>query len=636
MSGIAGIVRFDGAPVDTNDLLVMANALAGRGPDGQNTWSQVSVGLVHTALYSTPESLTEQQPTSLGRRIWITADARIDNRDELRQLLVTKGSITTPLASDVDYILRAYDIWKHDCVKYLIGDFAFVIWDMDGNTFFCARDHFGVRPFYYYYDWQSFVFGSEAGAILALPQHKFSPHEPRIADYLVQELEGIDVTSTFYNGIYRLPPGHTMLIRDGIVSFNRYWTMEAPPAIRYRRNEEYIEAFLEKFSQAVQCRLRAPLASQVACMLSGGLDSSSITGIARDCYRQQGLGNFKVLSAVAHAEDTADIESHFVNAVVAQGYLDPSSVSPKEIENFRGELSYYFDHITDLYDHWMQIPQLLFILAGRNNIKTVLTGIGGDEFAGLPLSYPSYLLRTGQIWQAVREMRGLDEFYGPPSTPLASTILHYSYHAFVPAPVQGFRRRLLECRWYDHVVERTIINPAFAANINLFERLSRLWELLDNAKHSTILSERLAHVHHPYLVAGLERYDRVAAAYGVEARHPYTDKRLVEFLLAIPQEQLVHNGWQKILVRRAMRNILTDEVRFRRGYQHLSWKFQQALFRLEKDHFGALMHGEMSAIEPYIHLKKLRKTYTDYASSIQGDARNLWYSLTLAHWLNRV
>lgn len=611
----------------------MANALARRGPDGQNTWANASIGLVHTVLHSTLESLTEQQPLDLDKRIWITADARIDNQAELRRLLAAKGSGTILPVSDADYIIQAYHIWKRDCVNYLIGDFAFAIWDSDENTLFCARDHFGVRPFYYYCDHRVFVFGSEVRAILAFPQVKCSPSEARIADYLVQELEGIDATSTFYEGIYRLPPGHTLLVEPGRVSIDAYWRMESPAEIRYRHNEDYVEAFLEKFSRAVQCRLRAPSYSQVGAMLSGGLDSSSIVGIARESYQQQGFADFRTFSAVA--PDESDVETHFINSVIAQGGLNAVRIKPDDIRSYMPELSYLLNHATDLYDHWMEIPQLMYIAARKSGVKVLLTGIGGDEFASLPPSYPRYMMMAGHLRQAIHEIIGTHRFYSDPFWRVPLTVLRQVYTAFMPTPIRAFRQTLLKPGQLDKAIESTIVNPVFAERIKLRERLGRLWESRDVVNFKTIRSEQLLFIRHPYLAVGLERYDRVAATHGVETRHPYLDKNLAEFLYAIPPEQLRKNGWSKMIVRHAMRHVLSDEVRFRRGHPHLGLLFQRARFQLEVPRFDKFFAEELGFIEPYVDIPKIRAAWRERHSDTNASI-DLWRALTLALWLKQV
>jgi len=135
MSGIAGIVNFDGAPIDRDLLQRLTMSMTFRGPDAQATWIDGHVGFGHTLLRTTYEAETEQQPLTLDGKVWLTADARIDG--------------VRATSNDAELILQAYETWKTDCAKHLIGDFAFAIWDTTTRTLFCARDHFGVKPFYY-------------------------------------------------------------------------------------------------------------------------------------------------------------------------------------------------------------------------------------------------------------------------------------------------------------------------------------------------------------------------------------------------------------------------------------------------------------------------------------------------------
>src|SRR6266851_4305018 len=149
MSGIVGIVNPDGAPVDRHLLQQMTEAMAFRGPDAKEIWSQGSVGFGHAMLRTTHESVHERQPASLDGKVWITADARVDARAELITKLESKGQIKAKAATDAELILHAYHVWGEECVEHLLGDFVFAIWDGRRRRLFCARDHFGVKPLYY-------------------------------------------------------------------------------------------------------------------------------------------------------------------------------------------------------------------------------------------------------------------------------------------------------------------------------------------------------------------------------------------------------------------------------------------------------------------------------------------------------
>jgi asparagine synthase (glutamine-hydrolysing) len=164
VSAITGIFHPDGRPVERATIERMVATLTHRGPDGSGAWSAGPVGLGHQMLWTTPESLHERLPFTTDRGdLTITADARIDNSDELIAVLRIRDRQIT----DSQVILAAYERWGEDCPKHLIGDFAFAIWDARRQALFCARDHFGVKPFYYHHrSGRLFAFGTEMKAFL--------------------------------------------------------------------------------------------------------------------------------------------------------------------------------------------------------------------------------------------------------------------------------------------------------------------------------------------------------------------------------------------------------------------------------------------------------------------------------------
>ena len=166
MSGISGIFRRDGLSLSPEELQITTSPMTHRGPDGIHAWTSGPIGLTHLMLWTTPESLLEKMPAknSTGNLV-ITADARIDNRDELTLLLGWQGRSIEKI-TDSEFILGAYETWGEDCVNRLVGDFAFAIWDQNQQTLFCARDHMGVKPFYYYQSTNCFAFASEIKGLL--------------------------------------------------------------------------------------------------------------------------------------------------------------------------------------------------------------------------------------------------------------------------------------------------------------------------------------------------------------------------------------------------------------------------------------------------------------------------------------
>jgi len=199
MSGICGIVHADGSPVDPELLRRLTDSLKFRGPDTQKIWHNGPVGFGHTLLRTTFESEHERQPASLDGEIWITADARIDGWAELKEKLAAAGERVSAHTTDDALILHAYRAWGEDCVNHLIGDFAFAIWDGPKQKLFCARDHFGVRPFFYARVGDGLVFSNTLNCVRLHPAVSDTLNDLSIADHLLFEFIQ-DPTATAFAG----------------------------------------------------------------------------------------------------------------------------------------------------------------------------------------------------------------------------------------------------------------------------------------------------------------------------------------------------------------------------------------------------------------------------------------------------
>ena len=205
MSGIAGMVAFDGASPTASEIEAMTAPLARRGPDGTHISVQNQAALGHTLLATTPEALVEVLPLTDDRTgCTITADARLDNRDEL--MIALNLTQETRIIGDGELILRSYLKWGEQSPTKLLGDFAFAIWDPRSASLFCARDQIGMRQLIYHHEvGRQFVFATEPAAILALPDIDAPLNYDRVGDFL-SNMEGADLTSTFFRGVFRLPP----------------------------------------------------------------------------------------------------------------------------------------------------------------------------------------------------------------------------------------------------------------------------------------------------------------------------------------------------------------------------------------------------------------------------------------------
>src|SRR5437899_9715369 len=230
MSGIVGMLNLDGAPVDCSLLRRMTDYLAFRGPDKQRVRVTKNVGFGHALLRITEESEREEQPFTLDGRRWIVADARVDARQELiAELRAREQKELASDATDVELILRAYCVWGEDCVKRLLGDFAFAVWDEPRRRLFCARDHLGVKPFFYTQLGETVVFSNTLDCIRLHSWVSPDLNDSAIADFLLFGAnQEIDTTS--FRDIRRLPPAHTVTWSNGNMQRRRYWAlpMEEP------------------------------------------------------------------------------------------------------------------------------------------------------------------------------------------------------------------------------------------------------------------------------------------------------------------------------------------------------------------------------------------------------------------------
>ena len=244
MSGFAGILHLDQAPVERRLLQRLTDFQAFRGPDGQQVWLDDDVGFGHTLFRTTEESQHEQQPFSLDGEIWIVADARVDARLDLIAKLRAHGHEDLAAdAPDVELILRSYLVWEEHCVLHLLGDFAFAIWDGPRQRLFCARDQMGVKPFFYAHLGSLVVFSNTLDCVRQHPAVSNKLNDLAIADYLPFFEMNEDHATTSFADIQRLPPAHSAVWSRNGLRMTRYWTMPIDEPTFYKRPEEYVERF---------------------------------------------------------------------------------------------------------------------------------------------------------------------------------------------------------------------------------------------------------------------------------------------------------------------------------------------------------------------------------------------------------
>ena len=414
----------------------------------------------------------------MSRDLSITAYARLDGREDL----IAKLPRAPRTQDDAELILLAYETWGEDCVKHLLGDFAFVIRDKRSRQLFCARDHFGVKPFYFARVEDEFLFSDSLKTIRRDPRVSDALNETAIGDYLVFGLNQ-DLSTTTFRDIQRVPPAHSLTIGDGSTTLRRYWTPDTSNEVRFRDNNSYVERFSELLQRAVRDRVRDT--GRVAVSMSGGLDSTSLAAVARDC------GADVHACAVVYDQLIPDEERYYATAAANHLGIPISFVVADRYSLFDEQVPGDMDQPEPflLSPLTAQFHNLLRLCEAHGRVA--FTGYDGDAFMHEPRR------SRFQVRTALRRMLGRDR--GRPVIPqwideefAKRTNLHDRYN-------ESF------CTQRHKKDAKKGLRPAAIESLN-----SKVWAPL------------------------FEGYDAGATKLNLELRHPFVDVRLVEYLLSIP------------------------------------------------------------------------------------------------------
>ena len=643
MSGIVGIFHRDGQPVDPADLRRMVDILAHRGPDGAAIWHDGSVGLGHLMLQTTPESLHEILPWTNGRGdLTITADARIDNRDELFRRLRLDDRPRNEVP-DSHLILAAYEKWGENCPDYLLGDFAFAVWDGREQRLFCARDHFGVRPFYYHTANGLFLFASEIKSLFTLGAVPDDVDEIQIGDFLTGLFESTE--RTFYPAIRRLSPGYALSVNRFGVKLWPYWSLDMPGEMVLGSDEAYVAAFRELFEEAVRCRLRSD--APAGLLLSGGLDSSALAVVADKILGENGQAPLHTFSGIFDEVPECD-ERPYIRAT-----LDGKNALPRliradtvgpltDIERVLWHQDEPF-HAPHLFMQWHLLKH-----ASVGGCRLMLDGHDGDTTISHGYGLLPELARSGQWLALATNLHGLakanDERFVP-------VFLAYIWRLNLRRSLLRFRpTRKMHQIWKSTFSagnadgdEADLLPPwsppiteEFARATELFDR----YEAWNNKRPERAPTERERHyrsVIDRRQAAGLEVLNKTGAAFGLEFRHPFWDRRLVEFCIALPAEQKLQKGWGRLILRRAVEGELAAEVCWRRDKTNFLPSFSHGLLSLQREQLDMLFHESTGAIENYVEPYSLRRLYERVKrepNDVVGyNFYALWQAVSLALWI---
>ncbi|AZQ66696.1 asparagine synthetase B [Silicimonas algicola] len=579
MSGIAGIIRFDGGPVDLREVEAMTTAMAHRGPDGIRHWSSGSVALGHCMLVTTSEALEETQPlTNETGDLVLVMDGRVDNWEELRATLLAKGAQLRTRA-DAELVLRAYETWGEECLQWVDGDYALVIWDARRRRAFCARDRIGAKPFVYHWDGKRLIFGSEIRAVLDATGEPRRWNEGFLAETLAASWVSRD--ETLWQGVMRLVAARYMVVGEGSCRIETYWHPENIPLLRYKHDSEYVDHYREVLFDTVRRLSRSHRV--VGCDVSGGLDSSAVFAVADALWREGLLPAPDIQGYTLKFEEGTDAYeldyAHEVGAHVGRQI--------KEVEPTLKPLEWYLDEavrratIPNFPNGIMQLSEYEALKEAGGRIH--LDGVGGDQWLAFADNDLAEAFQTGQWREAGQSIMTDVRQFGVAHA--AYRAMRHGVYPVLPRRVRSAANNLryalrrlprLETEWLEQSLRQRL------------EERQQYYAQCLTPRMAIGLRERVLTLRSAYNALARERLDVMASQAGIERRSPLQSEKFIEMALSLPLTQLRRGKTDRAIHRTAMHDWLPAVVHSRRTKAEFSNVFACVSEELD----SALSHPE--------------------------------------------
>ena len=570
MSGIAGLVRFDGRTVGRRELERAANALNQYGPDRVEIIAKDSIGLIHALMRMTPEDRFDRQPQRGASGSIITADLRLDNRDEL---LARIGIARLEAAEwpDSRLLLTGWERLGDDVWPMLRGPFAAAIWDPRSRSLTLARDHLGLNVVMWHKGQNFFAFASMPNGLFALDEVPRELCEEKLADFLV--LNHADHVTTMYRNVFRVPPAHVIRVKsDGSINQKRYWSQADITPVKLRSDAAYADGLRECLDLAVRRQMRS--IHPVGCLLSGGLDSSSVSVLAARALTEKNRRLAAFTGVPRHGFNSpvpdgcyAD-ETPYVDAVQKQaGNIDVEYVRNDECDDF-AQLERFFIALDGPVRNPTNFGWMMAVLqrARAQGRRVLLSGLYGNyTISWNGWSQAADHLLHGRLLLAYRQWQ---LYYRNTSYSRWVALRKILVEPLIPASLGDWadhRRHPNRIEpWQDHAP----IRPDFAAAMAVGSRAKKVGH------------DFLYRMRRDERASGLAQIDYVGdwhaaekAVTGVEVRDPTADMDVVSYCFGVPPEQYLAEGIDRSLIRRAMWGLLPEKVLTNRlsGLQGADW-----------------------------------------------------------------
>jgi asparagine synthase (glutamine-hydrolysing) len=567
MCGISGLVNCG----SRETLARMTHVQAHRGPDDSGIWEQrfpdgSYLGLGSRRLAILDLSHSGHMPmANENRSVFITYNGEVYNFRELRRELEGKGYHFFS-DTDTEVVLRLYEAEGPDCVKRLNGMFAFAICDLRSGTptVFLARDHFGVKPFYYWYRGRQMAFASEIKALLEVPGLAAELDPESLHQYLT--FLWVPDPKTMFRGIYKLPAGHYAVLKSGELSLTRYWDLTFPPADQaYPRTEADLAAEIrERFRASVKAQMISDV--PLGAFLSAGLDSSSIVAMMGGATRQP-VRTYTITFPRKYRVGETALDDPRVPARLAQklGCENEQIVVEPDVASLLPQLVWHMDEPTA--DPAI-IPAYLVCREARKQATVLLSGVGGDElFAGYRKHVAHYWAEHYQrVPEKLRQslepaILGLPGMRGTAMKGPARLAKKMARSASLTAA----DRFIMNCTYLDDAQKSALYSEELTQELSAADAFANHRAAFDHVQRSDFLNQMLYLDTKIFMASlNLTYNDKMSMASSVEVRVPFLDRELAEFVAwNVPPKMKLKGLWRpvtKYILRKAMQDALPREV----------------------------------------------------------------------------
>ena len=526
MCGIAGFL--DNTKGKKKIIKNMTDRIAHRGPDAEGFYTDEYVALGHRRLSIIDLSTGNQPMFNEDENLVVVFNGEIYNYPELKDKLKKKHKFAT--TSDTEVLLHGYEEWGKDLPKKLRGMFAFAIWDKKNKTLFCARDNFGIKPFYYYQNDDVFMFASEIKSFLEHPSFKKEFNQDILASYL--SFSFTPTNETFFKNVYRLEPGYSITIKDGEITKDRFYKIEFNE--KSRSYDKAVKEIIDVMKDSVEHHMLSDV--EVGSFLSSGVDSSYIVSLAKPSKTYTVGYDIPEYNEIDYAKDLTD-------------KLNITNISKKITKE---EYIKIIPKIMYMMDEPSSDPAAiaLFFVAqlARKDVKVVLSGEGADEFFGGYNTYgeSKYMRMYNKIPYCIRHM--------------------IAKIASIFPEVRGINFLIRQ----GTTLEENYIGVNRVFGHNEIKKMLKLKNQIDNKNitapiyeeqkgKSDIIKMQAIDINFWLIKDILQKADRMSMANSLECRVPFIDKKVFGVASSLPANYKVSASTTKVALRDAAKTVIPNE-----------------------------------------------------------------------------